>query len=386
MLFSSAIGYGGSTKVTGLVPLAVSNVLAISVTSSSATISWDTNGDSTSQVFYGTAAVNYTTQTNIADYNPGVSHHSIDLSGLSANITYHYKVQSTLDDGNIIAESADETFTTVAADNSAGNAGGGGGGSGGTSSGNIIVKVSDLISTGNLVMDSGGQAKNSVQLATPDGIMALDIPRGTFLYGADNKPLTEINATRITHLMVAPPEGTLVLAYDFRPEGATFNPHLTLTLNYGTAGLAPDIPENSLNLVFWDGSQWVEVPGTVDATQHTLSAKLSRFSLYALVRKITTPSPSPAPVPVQTPTPATATLIPGPQASSKPTPNPNPAITSEPAAKAESATEQPVPAAAEPPVSTRVILIVLFTATVVLTATLILRRRLHSRRISDRWK
>jgi hypothetical protein len=78
----------GSTTVSGTLPLIISDV-QVSLTSCSATISWDTDGNANSQVFYGT-----TTNYGQSVVNSSlVSQHSITITGLCAG-TYYYEIES----------------------------------------------------------------------------------------------------------------------------------------------------------------------------------------------------------------------------------------------------------------------------------------------------
>jgi hypothetical protein len=78
----------GSTAVSGIVPLTISDV-QVSVTSCSATITWNTNGNANSEVLYGT-----TTSYGKSVVNSSlVSQHSITITGLCAG-TYYYEIES----------------------------------------------------------------------------------------------------------------------------------------------------------------------------------------------------------------------------------------------------------------------------------------------------
>jgi hypothetical protein len=76
----------------------------------SATITWTTVEGATSQVEYG-LDTNYGTYSAL-DAGPNTSH-SVALSGLDAETTYHYRVASVDPAGNA-ATSSDQTFTTAA--------------------------------------------------------------------------------------------------------------------------------------------------------------------------------------------------------------------------------------------------------------------------------
>ncbi len=85
----------------------ISNVQATNVTSSGATITWTTDSPSTSQVNYGLTS-SYGSQSPLN--GTLVTNHSVTLSGLQADTTYHYQAVSTNDYGT--TSSTDHTFTT----------------------------------------------------------------------------------------------------------------------------------------------------------------------------------------------------------------------------------------------------------------------------------
>ena len=106
----ASAGSTTTTTVTGTLPLLASNVTVSNITVSTATISWYTNGNSTSQVFYGTTSG----YTNSANDSTLVLQHNVQLTGLPPNTTYHYMVQSVATIGStpITAVSPDSTFNT----------------------------------------------------------------------------------------------------------------------------------------------------------------------------------------------------------------------------------------------------------------------------------
>jgi hypothetical protein len=95
-------------------PPVISSVAKKNITSSSATITWSTNEPADCQVEYGLSA-SYGIMTPL-DTNL-TQNHSVALSGLSANTTYHYRVRSRDAAGNLAA-SGDDTFTTAASSSS----------------------------------------------------------------------------------------------------------------------------------------------------------------------------------------------------------------------------------------------------------------------------
>jgi hypothetical protein len=100
----SGASSGGSTGAT----LTISSVAATNVSASAATISWKTNTAADSQVEYGlTTAYGQSSALNSSQ----VTTHRQSLSGLSAGVTYHYRVKSRTTAG-ASAVSGDYVLTT----------------------------------------------------------------------------------------------------------------------------------------------------------------------------------------------------------------------------------------------------------------------------------
>jgi phosphodiesterase/alkaline phosphatase D-like protein len=100
-----------TTSPPDTTPPVISSITEGSVTSTNATITWNTDEDATSQVEYGTTTAYGSTS---ALNSTPVTSHSRALSGLTSSTTYHYRVLSRDGAGNL-ATSADNTFSTLAA-------------------------------------------------------------------------------------------------------------------------------------------------------------------------------------------------------------------------------------------------------------------------------
>jgi hypothetical protein len=97
------------TIVLDTTPPVISNVQAVSITSSGATITWTTNEPADSQVNYGlTTSYGSSTTLNASL----VTSHSQALTSLMPSTTYHYQVKSKDGVGNS-ATSGDNTLTTA---------------------------------------------------------------------------------------------------------------------------------------------------------------------------------------------------------------------------------------------------------------------------------
>ncbi len=92
----------------------ISNVQVVNIGKNSATITWTTDENATSEVEYGLDA-NYG-HKSATDATADNTNHSVTIStGLSCGTEYHYRVISKDTNGNV-ATSADATFTTSACD------------------------------------------------------------------------------------------------------------------------------------------------------------------------------------------------------------------------------------------------------------------------------
>ncbi len=112
------MGATASTEVSVTVTLVTYDVSVSNIGRFSATITWKTNGNATSQVFY-----DITFHEDIADYAYStskdtalVTEHSVYLTGLSPLTTYHYRAKSVavVDSTEFTAISEDYTFATLA--------------------------------------------------------------------------------------------------------------------------------------------------------------------------------------------------------------------------------------------------------------------------------
>jgi len=88
--------------------LVISSVQAVDITASGATITWTTNEAATAQVEYGLT----TEWGSRANLDALATSHSVELAGLEADTTYHYRVMSK-DATDNEAVSLDQTFTTT---------------------------------------------------------------------------------------------------------------------------------------------------------------------------------------------------------------------------------------------------------------------------------
>lgn len=93
----------------------VSNVAAGSVTNTSASITWNTNEDADSKVYYGITLFVASIEGNVAL----TTTHAVNLAGLSVSTLYYYRVQSCDAASNCVNASLQNFTTTTAIDTQA---------------------------------------------------------------------------------------------------------------------------------------------------------------------------------------------------------------------------------------------------------------------------
>jgi hypothetical protein len=91
----------------------------------------------------------------------------------------------------------------------------------------------------------------------------------------------------LTENIPAPPSGATMfsLAYEFGPEASTYTPGITLTLSYDPAKLPSGFNPANLVLMTYNTATkaWEAItPTTLDTVNHTVSATVAHFSIYAL--------------------------------------------------------------------------------------------------------
>jgi VCBS repeat-containing protein len=261
---------------------------------------------------------------SLANKTGGVSVGDLSpLTGASTVMTGHQAGTAIINasvTGLVIVDSG--TITVIPpVINGGGNSGGGSGGGGSIPEYNI-VNVSGLTANGNFKVNSSGLIQNAVQLKTTDGRVTFDITAGTVLKKDKFDPVSILTANVLTSFPEVPSDNALILAYKFGPDGATFNPGLTLTMNYDPTKLPKDVNEKDLYIAFWDGTKWQSVGGTIDTSKKTITVLISHFSNYALMGKVVTPQVS-TPTPTASPTPSTL-----PTSTSTQTPIPSPVVAS----------------------------------------------------------
>jgi len=98
---------------------------------------------------------------------------------------------------------------------------------------------------------------------------------------ARNSPLPPVSVTEEYAAQVVGP------VVDFQPSGTHFFKPATLTLQYDPASYPAARAESDLVMAYYDAyaDKWVELPTRVSVAGHTVSADISHFSTFGIIRK-----------------------------------------------------------------------------------------------------
>ena len=154
----------------------------------------------------------------------------------------------------------------------------GGGAGGGGSTGTTLDYLTRYIG-------DRGVLSSDTSVRTYDAKAIIFIPKGTEFKVNPDQIGAYITTRAIRTEVPPPPKGGEIigLAYEFGPEGAAFDPAITLKMIYDPALVPSGINEGDLKIGYWDGSQWQVLDSTVDPPNRTITAQISHFNVYAVI-------------------------------------------------------------------------------------------------------
>jgi hypothetical protein len=137
-------------------------------------------------------------------------------------------------------------------------------------------------------VDESGDILDAMELGFMDGAVRLQVSGGTSALGADSRPLAGIDLQTVEEPPVPPAEYYIVgQAADLGPDGSTFDPPLSISLRYDPSLLPPGVSEEDLVISYYDeeNGAWIELQCVVDVENHTVTADVGHFTLFAVMVK-----------------------------------------------------------------------------------------------------
>jgi len=155
-----------------------------------------------------------------------------------------------------------------------------------------IAIATSILGTASSFNTSGGKTTAPVSLTDSGGTMKITLAENTTIsLPVGNRQIT------VSKLDSAPnrPANTLIIqAYSFQPDNTAFSPAASVTLKYDAGALPANVKETNLYLALLENSKWTAISTTVDTKANTLTAKISHFSTYAVLGKVTAAATTPA--------------------------------------------------------------------------------------------
>lgn len=153
-----------------------------------------------------------------------------------------------------------------------------------------------------------GEILETIEVTSEDGMFTITILEGTIALDADGNPLETLQVD-IDPSPPDPPEDAYIigLAYDFGPDGATFDPPIIFTWRYDPDALPEDVVEEDLVVQCYprEIGEWEECISSVDTITHTLTVDVDHFTTFAIIA----PTPAAPPVPPALPAAFTSSSL-----------------------------------------------------------------------------
>jgi hypothetical protein len=111
------------------------------------------------------------------------------------------------------------------------------------------------------------------------------IPEGTAATDSRGRALTQV-LVELRQPRALPSNGVIIGdVYDLKPDGATFDPPLPLSLPYDESRLPSGVDEAAICIAEYDADtqDWIALPSVVDTDGNTVNAEIGHLSEYAVV-------------------------------------------------------------------------------------------------------
>jgi internalin A len=138
-----------------------------------------------------------------------------------------------------------------------------------------------------------GTVQQDIVYSVLGGQAVLNIAQGTTALTGTGGPLQSITVEEECFSRPPAAAGAYIIgcAYDYTPNGATFNPAVTLTLKYDPGQVPAGVDESKLVIAYYNTatSKWVVSPSTADMLNNTVTAQVRHFSLFTVYSTDATP-------------------------------------------------------------------------------------------------
>ena len=133
------------------------------------------------------------------------------------------------------------------------------------------------------------------EFVSDDGALDIIIPDGTDALDEDGLPLSEVEF----NVIKKPPQDQEVniigRVYELEPDGATFDPPITLIWRYDPADIPEEFTAEEMIIVYYDSesSGWIGLDSNVTPEKTVITAPIEHLSTFALAVPSASPSSPP---------------------------------------------------------------------------------------------
>lgn len=132
---------------------------------------------------------------------------------------------------------------------------------------------------------SAGEVKADLEVVSADEMVTLYISKGVLAQTEDKQRLRKIEVWPMAEPPPLPDNGYIIgIAYDFSPDGATFDPAIELEMRYDPSQIPDGLDEEDLLIAYYDEDvgKWVECECTCDPETHCITARVYHFTCFAI--------------------------------------------------------------------------------------------------------
>ena len=150
----------------------------------------------------------------------------------------------------------------------------------------ILTEETPVTATIDLVNDLTGLITENTNRHADNGNWLLSIPKGTRNLTVDGETLEQITVTEMPDPPTPPTVSNYIgVTYDFGPDGATFEPPITLSISYDDSEIPENIDEENLVIATWDDASntWIYLTSMVDPVNNIVTSQISHFSAYTII-------------------------------------------------------------------------------------------------------
>jgi hypothetical protein len=146
------------------------------------------------------------------------------------------------------------------------------------------------------VFTSDSETTASGSFTSADGTVELFVPEGTTSSDTQGNPVTALEFAIDTDPPTLPNGSIVGQAYRLEPDGATFDPPITLTWSYQASDLPAEIDEEDLYLAYYadDHDEWTTLESDVDTLEDIITAPVTHLTTFAIFAPPLPPTPAPA--------------------------------------------------------------------------------------------